>query len=211
MDTIFPSTKTGSLSDCSGRVINSKRWSETHVSVATGFISNGERSSLPTRVSTSVEEKHEFWVETSDRRQHQYSLPIPVTDGQILCLLWGRIGNTTALLYWHNLTSGRHALFDDLDKAFLLSPLGVRRGRRGFLWTIVVTIAVVAVTLAMSSDGPQSNPQGVIAFGVILGPIVGLIVRAVRRRAEAESNRPTLLQLCERASLQLTRHSTIAG
>ncbi|MCW2315889.1 hypothetical protein M2322_001433 [Rhodoblastus acidophilus] len=112
-DFTFPSKRNGWIYGVRGTVTSASKWTESHVSSSGGggFIANGSGYVNAPQVSTTVVERGEFWVRTSDGKEVRISENLPVAPGHEVVVLWGDVAGKKwgSNLYWCNCTSQMHS------------------------------------------------------------------------------------------------------
>lgn len=199
----FPSGRNGSLTGLSGRVSSVARWSDTTVSSSGGggyvHPTYGGHVSAP-KITSSVVDRQEFWLETHGQEQHQFNLNIPLANDHKVCLIWSNVEGRSELIYWNNYSSRRHSLITQDAPHILLSDNDALEARKAFLVTLALTVAAFfALTNHMNGDFAAEFSIALF-FGTPVGLVIGLIVRRMKRMQAMQRNVPTLTQLCERTS-----------
>jgi hypothetical protein len=222
LQVVFPSGATGTLGAIVGTVVNSRRWSSTHVSGSGGggpVMVGGYVA--PTVVSSRVIEHHEFWLQTKDNIPSQrFDLDIPVTNGHQVCLISANIMGKHRLVYWADYTSGDQGIVNRSDRDILF-------GYKGTLEVLCYVLIIAAIIFGvccllsfhmvsqLGADSYSSASSAeilnlVLAFGILFSFLPILIAfkafKIGRKRTTKimAKNAPVVIKLCEPLAIQIS-------
>jgi hypothetical protein len=216
LQVMFPSGATGTLGAIAGTVVNSRRWSSTHVSSSGGggpVVVGGYVA--PTVVSSTVVEHHEFWLQTKDDIPSQrFDLDIPVTNGHQVCLISANIMGKDRLIYWVDYTSGDQGIINRSDRDILFGYKGTMEVLCYVLIAAAIIFGVCCIfsfnmvsQAATDSDSSAVILRLVLALGILFSflpiLIVAFMIRRKRTTKIIAKNVPVVIKLCEPLAIQI--------
>jgi hypothetical protein len=213
LQVVFPSGATGTLGAIVGTVVDSRRWSSTHVSSSGGGGQAGGYVAPPV-VSSRTVENHEFWVQTKDNIPPQhFNLDIPVTNGHLVCLISSNVMGKNRLVYWANYTSMSQGIINPADRDILYGHNGAMVVLYHFLTLAAITYGLCLIPsflivshLATSRDSSATILGLTLLFGGCFAfwPLLIVAVKTGQKRTKVMvRNRPALMKICEPVAIQI--------
>ena len=176
---VFPSEREGWINGVRGKVIQTKTWTETHVSSSGGggYLHNGSGQVHAPTVRSTIVEKGETWVKTRNGKDICIPSKISGIEGHDVCVLWGNLNEinsqTGPYLYWRNFSTDKHSYIGLHDRRMFLSRNHSFKGLPTFMFVFILCVvggAIIDFWAVFTTFGfAPLNLMGAIIEGGISG------------------------------------------
>ncbi|MBB3175414.1 hypothetical protein FHR90_003269 [Endobacter medicaginis] len=178
-DIVFASGDSGWLCRNDGHVVGLQRWSETHVSSSGGggHIDKYGGHIEATRISSTVQDRTEFWVKFDDGSEKQFSCDLSVRDGHRVAVIWGAPASQKEgkYLIMKNLTTG-HWILVNRDTPFQRAYSAWGDGPSAQMRRFTMAIALLIFLVVLYAKSPKEAGLALVLVGLVFGLFACLFI-----------------------------------
>lgn len=172
---VSPFGQEGWLNGVYGTVVDTKKWSETHVSSSGGggYVHPKHGGLVrAAQVHSTVETKGELWIKTAAGKEVQIFGDIPARPGHRVGVIWGGPkGKKGSDIYWINETTNKH----DIIRSQIVNDFIEKKSEKESWWFRFAFIMLFPIVVFFIY-GQEPTILGRVVVSLMSGVLTGLCI-----------------------------------